>query len=378
MTMTSMSADSSGETPPPNSLLDQLQKSKEKREQDARLLSWAMGEYSKCKRARQSVERQWYINLAFYFGKQNVQLITGNASTTGFQLSVPKAPAWRVRLVINKIRPIIRNELSKLTSGKPTFSVIPATTEDEDIVAARVAENIITAAYRDKGVHKILRSVVWWGSICGTSFTKTYWDPTVQTDDGQIGDTVIERVDPFHLFVPDIREEEIEKQPYIIHATTKSAQWLKEVYGANVNATTKAADDLLEDSFLNLVGAQQDKRDEVLCLEFWIKKGSHPDFPEGGLLTICGDKIVLNTGELQLTEQGPVGGYPYKHNEYPFAKFTHIPSGKFYGDSVVTDLVPLQREYNRTRSQIVEAKNLMAKPKLNCSAWFYQSSSDYQ
>ncbi|HET7713281.1 MAG TPA: portal protein [Patescibacteria group bacterium] len=361
--MTSTSLDSSDESNNTNSLLDGLVKSREERERNARLLAWANQEFSKCKRARQVVERQWYINLAFYFGKQNIQLITGNASTTGFQLTVPKAPAWRVRLVINKIRPIIRNELSKLTSGKPNFTVVPATTEDEDIVAARVAENIVTAAYRDKSVHKILRSTVWWGSICGTSFTKTYWDPSIQTPDGQVGDIVIERVDPFHLFVPDLREEEIEKQPYVIHATTKSPDWLKQVYGIEVNATTKAAHDLLEDSFLNLVGVQNDRR-EVLCLEFWIKKGTHPEFPEGGLLTIAGDKVVVNTGEIKLTPDGPVGGYPYKHGEYPFAKFEHIPSGKFYGDSVVTDLVPLQREYNRTRSQIVEAKNLMAKPKL--------------
>jgi hypothetical protein len=367
--MTSMTA-GSAEQGPSNPLLDQLTKSKEDRERNARLLAWANAEYSKCKRARQTVERQWYINLAFYFGKQNIQLITTAASSTGYQLTVPKAPAWRVRLVINKIRPIIRTELAKLTAQKPSFTVVPATTEDEDIVAARVAENIVSAAYRDKSVHKVIRQIAWWGSICGTAFAKTYWDPTVQTPDGQVGDIIVERIDPFHLFVPDLREEEIENQPYVIHATTKDATWLKNAYGADLNPNTTAADDLLEDSFLNMVGAQQtEKKNQVLCLEFWIKKGTHPDFPEGGLLTICGDQIVVNTGKLEVT-MGPdgmpmaKGGYPYKHGEFPFAKFEHVPTGKFYGDSVVTDLVPLQREYNRTRSQIVEAKNLMAKPKL--------------
>lgn len=373
MSMTSTTQDSSPESnnkSDTNPLLDTLNKSKEDRERNARLLAWATGEYAKCKRTRQTVERQWYVNLAFYFGKQNIQLLNSAASTTGYQLHVPKAPAWRVRLIVNKIRPIIRTELAKLTSQKPNFNVVPATTEDEDIVAARVAENIVSAAYRDKGVHKIVRQTVWWGSICGTAFIKTYWDPSIQTPDGQIGDIVIERVDPFHLFVPDIREEEIEKQPYIIHATTKDPAWLKQIYGAELNLNTTASDDLLEDSFLNLVGAQSaEKKNQVLCLEFWIKKGTHPDFPEGGLLTVAGDKIVVNTGKVEIVV-GPdgqpmaKGGYPYTHNEFPFAKFEHLPSGKFYGDSVVTDLIPLQREYNRTRSQIIEAKNLMAKPKL--------------
>lgn len=57
-------------------------------------------------------------------------------------------------------------------------------------------------------------------------------------------------------------------------------------------------------------------------------------------------------------------GNPYVHGEYPFTKIDHIPTGRFYGQSTIVDLIPLQKEYNRTHSQIVEAKNRMAKPQL--------------
>lgn len=87
-------------------------------------------------------------------------------------------------------------------------------------------------------------------------------------------------------------------------------------------------------------------------LEFWIKPG-HPMLRDGGMVTIVGEQIVQ-----------VVDGYPYAHGEFPFSKLEMIPSGKFYGDSVITDLLPIQREYNRTRSQIIEAKNLMGKPKI--------------
>jgi hypothetical protein len=40
----------------------------------------------------------------------------------------------------------------------------------------------------------------------------------------------------------------------------------------------------------------------------------------------------------------------------------HIPTGRFYGDSSLVDLIPLQKEVNRTHSQIIESKNKMAKP----------------
>src|SRR5687768_13908460 len=70
--------------------------------------------YSKMKSARSQFERQWYLNMAFYFGKQNV--VYKNISGAGGRLIVPPAPPWRVRMVVNKIRPIIRRELAKLTS----------------------------------------------------------------------------------------------------------------------------------------------------------------------------------------------------------------------------------------------------------------------
>jgi hypothetical protein len=45
-------------------------------------------------------------------------------------------------------------------------------------------------------------------------------------------------------------------------------------------------------------------------------------------------------------------------------KLEHIESGKFYGTSIIEDLLPVQKEYNRTRSQIIENKNRMAKIQL--------------
>ncbi|HET7713271.1 MAG TPA: hypothetical protein VFK94_02235, partial [Patescibacteria group bacterium] len=110
---------------------------------------------------------------------------------------------------------------------------------------------------------------------------------------------------------------------------------------------------LLDDSFLNLLGVRQQKKDSVLCLEFWMKPGSHKRFPQGGLFVVVGGKVLL------LSET-----YPYQHGQFPFYKIDYVQSGKFYAESTLTDLIPLQREYNRTHSQIIESKNLMAKPRL--------------
>lgn len=321
-------------------------------ERNARILAWVNEQYSLCRNQRKSIERQWYINLAFFFGRQNITMVTTAASLNGYKLYTPPSPPWRVRLVVNKIRPVVRRNLAKLTRQKPRFTVVPATTEDEDLVSARVGEAIFDSAYRDLGIKDCTRRVAWWGLICGTSFYKSYWDPAKKSKTGDQGDFDVQAVTPFHLFVPDLKEEDIENQPYVIHASLKSPEWVEQVFKTKA-PTIKATDDILEDSFLNLIGAKQTSRDQVLVLEVWLKPGTTKLFPKGGMIIVAGDRVVQT-----------VDGYPYEHGEYPFSKFTEISSGRFYGDSVIVDLLPIQKEYNRTRSQIIENKNRMAKLQL--------------
>jgi hypothetical protein len=57
-------------------------------------------------------------------------------------------------------------------------------------------------------------------------------------------------------------------------------------------------------------------------------------------------------------------GWPYKHGQYPFTKFEHIPTSTFYADSPLVDLNNLQREYNQIRSEIADAGKRMARPQL--------------
>jgi hypothetical protein len=323
-------------------------------ETSQRILATVNKWYSECKTSRSSVERQWYLNLAFYFGKQNVRLLASQASANGFKLYTPKAPPWRVRMVINKVRGYTRNELAKVTAQRPRFYVVPATSEDEDLASARISESIFDSVYSNHNIKHVIRKAEWWNLTCGNAFIKDYWDANkVDTFSEQKGDFCIEAVSPFNLYVPNLAEEELEAQPYIIHATTKSVDWANAsfpLYAGKFTANANGTNNIMDNGFLNTIGASSDKN-EVLVLECWIKPGNSL-LPNGGLVTIVGDKLV------QVTKS-----YPYKHGDYPFSKLDNVPTGRFYTTSIIEDMIPLQREYNRTRSQIIEAKNLMSKPK---------------
>jgi len=337
--------------------LQNLAKNSKQKDFENRVIEWTKSAHQRCRTIRQQIERQWYINMAFYIGKQNVAVIpisSASSAATGVRLYIPPAPYYRARPVINRIRPIIRTELAKLTAQKPTATIVPATSEDRDIAAAAAGEQVWDATYREKNLKSVFRQTMLWTLTCGTGFMKSYWDPAKVDKSGNPGDFAYENVTPFHLFVPDMMATDIEDQPYIIHVQAKSVEWVRMNYpNLQAQPNVMEASDILNDSFLNLVGAADFRKNAVLCYEVWVKPRQVEFLPNGGMYTIVGDSVV------QFVE-----GNPYLHQQYPFTKFEHLPTGRFYGDSVIVDLVPIQREYNRSRGQMIEAKNRMGHPQL--------------
>jgi hypothetical protein len=321
-----------------------------------RYVDFARKQFDRCKSDRWRAERQWYTNLAFYFGKQNIQTQDAPGTSRQFRLYTPPAPYYRSRPVINLIRPLMRTEMAKLTGQKPNAYIVPSSSEDRDMYAANAGEQIWDSLFREKKVHRTLRRAVFWTCITGNGIIKSWWDeskPDYFSD--LMGDICYESLTPFHLFVPDLKEVEIENQPYVIHAANRNTEQLSLSYGKDIRGG-KASGDILEESFTSVMGVQQDnstKTDTTLVLEVWIRPNQLKLLPQGGMFTVAGDQI------LDVYE-----GWPYLHDQYPFSHIRHVETGKFYGDSTIVDLVSLQREYNRTRGQIIESKNRTAKPQL--------------
>jgi hypothetical protein len=341
-------------------------KSRSAQKQHNQIVDWTKKQFWRMKEDRNFMERQWYINLAFYFGKQYVALRrTGSSVSSNTSLLwIPPAPSWRVRAVVNRVRPTIRTEIAQLTNNKPNATVVPASAEERDMYAAMAAEQVWENTSSTKTFLDVLEQAVWWNQVCGNGYIKTWWDfnkgnTLIPGTDKKMGEVCFAPETPFHVFVPDLLQKNIEEQPYVIHAQLKSADYVNLVYAQalkdkEVKTQETTGREIFESAFLNLVGANNLQRQRsVLILECYVKPGMHSMFPQGGMYTIIGDTIIQN-----------FQGIPYSHGEYPFAKLDHIPSGKYYSTSSIEDLIPLQKEYNRTWSQIVENKNRMAKLQL--------------
>lgn len=324
---------------------------------------WVKEQYKKCKSQMEPIKRQWYLNMSFYKGDQYVDFVNG-------QLIKIPAPSSKARVVVNRIKPVVRTEVSRMTSQEPTAEVVPASNEEEDILAAEAAEAVFQSVRTRLNMQRILRESAWWCSVTGVGFVKVHWDKSYSSEDSNgmaiEGDHCYTSVSPFNIMVPDLLVEDIEDQPYVLNVFTKSLEWVRirypEVFGKDYKPTVISTNEIMETQYLNTKSSEANsaKPDSCLIIEAWIKPGATPLLENGGLITMVDDIVVGAVTD----------GLPYKHGQYPFAKMESIQSGSFYATSVIEDLIPIQRELNRTRSQLIEARNLMARP-----GFFYRTGS---
>lgn len=322
------------------------------RNQVNKILSWSMESYQTAKTDRQRQERQWYLNIAFYFGQQYARF-RGN-SATNFDMYVPNAPYYRVRPVLNYVRRVVRKDISRLTSQQPNAYVVPASSEDQDLFAAQAAEQVWNSLYHRHGLAQRIQDAAFWMSVCGTGFLKQYWDPDKEDPDNDdtMGNMCFTAESPFHVFVPDLLTKDIEEQPWVTHIKVVTPEFVKHTYGLD-KVPDVSTSDLINPSFVTAMGAQQTHKEQLLLLETYVKPGATPLLPEGGYFATAGRTLIMGSE-----------GHLYSHKEYPISKMDAMPSGKFYSDSILVDIIPSQRELNRTVGQIKEAKNRMAKPQL--------------
>lgn len=338
-------------------MLDAAQTLKLAQSEDGkRLVDWVMRQYNTMRSVRKSYERQWYTNLSFYMGKQYVEWSKHEDRLT----PLPKLDKFTPRITVNKIRPIVRTEISKLTSSRPTASVMPASNDDDDVFAARAGEQVWASLYDRLNFQKVVTQAVFWTSITGNAYIKTYWDDQGYDAVSKVyGDVRWAALSPFNILVPDLIEEDMECQPYVFCVYSKPIEWIELAYADVIPKGVKIAssndvDDFLSPSKMGISPNNDARPESALIIEAWVKPGSTKLLPQGGFVTIVNNQII----------QAGLKGLPYSHGQYPFAKISHIPTGRFYAESTVTDLIPLQMEYNRTQSQIIEAKNRTSKPQV--------------
>lgn len=338
------------------------------------------------------LERQWYLNIAWFAGFQNTIWAEDLR-----RLIEPTMPSWRVRLIINLIQPIIRTLQAKLYRPRLEWDVIPATTDEADIQLSNVDKQILEYLWKSNKMDTAALNHIEWLTQTGNAFFKVYWDPTkgpklkinpedlvgeeVDVNDPKIkavtkrynelldkqlkiGDVCFDVKSPFDI-LPDPLATSMDDAMYILDSTLKYKDEVKSEWGSKAidigddNKTFITSTQQLNlhskvNRLQNRYGLPSDQgNDMIMVHELWFK----PDrikgiFKNGRHVIICGSKT------LKYEE------FPYNHGLLPYIHTKEIDvKGTFWGTSTLEQMIGIQADFNKNRSQLVEIRNLMSKPK---------------
>ncbi len=310
---------------------------------------------------RKNFENQWQLNMNFYMGNQYCDMGYG-----GMVREIDKQYFWQEREVFNHIAPIIDLRLSRLSRIKPKMHILPATDEESDLYTAKLGKKVLESVSNKINLTEKINQATKWSEICGTSFYKITWDAEIGQvvaieEDGRkikMGDVEISVCSPFEIYPDSSTHESLDDCQSIIHARAYTTSQIKELYGVDVEG--KDVNVFSLGSAISSLGGlgydghatkliETTRHDSAIVLEKYVKPND--EFPNGRLIIIAGETLVFD------------GDLPYQNGvegrrEFPFVQQICTKEiGCFWGESLVTRLIPIQRAYNAVKNRKHEYLN---------------------
>lgn len=349
-----------------NSRKDELNKSCEKgtgsRKVDAAfketIVSSVREDFERRRNERRPLEAQWQLNANFYLGNQYSSI-----SPTGEVAEEERDYFWQEREVFNHIASIVETRSAKLKKVRPMLSVRPATTDEEDIHAAKAATKILNSTQYRADIDKALTRGTRWSEVTGTCFYAVTWDNSLGREVApsvREGDVRIEVLSPYEIYPDSLLNEDVCDCESIIRARAVNVDEIALRYGVVVppeTAMTLNIDNTFVGGGLGLGGAMSAvKASECPSCAIVIERYSRPakDKPNGELCVVCGKELLF------------YGDLPYANGidgarEFPFIKQASIEvNGSFFGSSMIERAIPIQRAYNAVKNRKHEYLNRLA------------------
>lgn len=343
-----------------------------------------LDEYFAASRAvRRAFEAQWFLNLAYFDGRQWVAF-------DGRQLFEPQLEPWRAKLVDNRIRGLVRKEIAKQTKTRPQWVGVPATSDDDEIDAARLRERVFEHDWMYLDLTRKHRAARTWARVCGNAFLKVTWDGhtgkaldvmvgpdgkslkdtygaplTPDRVDGlppemldgirqqtvRMGDPRIDVRTPFEAFPdPLATEDGLESCRRFGEEAVYDPEYLRERYGVTLEPDSYASPGVVDSRFGGGGREQGGKKTGVKVREYWELPCS--EYPDG-----C-HAIYAVTSKQRLDEEA----IPYPWLPYVMHRGTPKP-GSFWATGI-DDYISPQTELNKSLSQIAENAERIGNPPL--------------
>lgn len=275
---------------------------------------------------------------------------------------------WRSKLFIPWSFTVVETIIPKVFARDPKWRAI-AQSPDFPSDGPRVVNNLLTYQWgrcgmRIKMYDYIKDSLMYSKGYAkvGWNFqpkTRTFMEPQVDKNDKitfnkvqkttvEYDDPIVDIVDPMDIYVdPDATS--LDDAAYVIHRKTVSLEDLKQNPNYNnVDQIKQAdyADQWLDKStrYRNITPAKDKHKDLVEILEYWG----------------ADDRLIVLANRSVVLRDTP---NPYNHKKIPFVELDdYRDPHRYYGQSELSVIDPLQREINAIRNQRRDYDNLALNP----------------
>ena len=308
--------------------------------------------------ARRPFETQWRLDLNFYMGNQYC-----TALPTGEIADVERDYFWQEREVFNHISTLVETRLAKLNTVRPSLTVRPFSSDDNDVKTAKASSKILSAACDKLDMDAILAEGTMWSEICGTSFYYIGWDDRagLEVDDGVYeGDVRVCAVPPFEIYPDNVCAQSIKDCRSIIRARAVDVGELKRIYGKAVPpqdteiaalSFASVSGGLVAESVINKYLSVHSKNSAVLIERYTMPKDGKP----------LGEYVAVANGVLLCYGELPYVNGADGKRAIPFVKQVSLENaGCFFGSSVVERAIPVQRAYNAVKNRKHEFLNRLS------------------
>lgn len=335
------------------------QKDIELEQQDEQKISaWLKGKVDEAKNnpSRITFENNVITNTAYMLGYDSVYFDSRTRQLRPY--SGMAGGSSKSRVHANLVLPTIQNRLARLCKNPPKYDVRPNSNAQDEKDAARLTLKVINNVWDQERINEKRIDIYMWMQQGGHAWGKVYWDPSrgkqVPAENSQVeyeGDIGFDVCSPLEIYVDPLARN-VQDAQWLIQAKVRKISYFRNQYGEQ-GARVKQEGAWLT-SIQNLIkinnmsskqgGGQfaDEMKDAAIEIAYYEKASKK--YPNGRM-------IIIANGILLAYKDLPCG-------EINFVKFDDIKiGGKFFSESIITHIRPLQDQYNRNLRRKAEFLN---------------------
>lgn len=317
--------------------------------------------------ARITFENNVITNTAYALGYDSVYF---DSRTRQLRPYGGASTLAKSRIHANLILPTLQNRLARLAKNPPRYDVRPNSNGIEDKDAARLTLKVINNIWDKERINEKRIALLMWMQQGGHAWGKVFWDPMRGrqmpvppevdemtgeiTKEGEVeyeGDIGFDVCSPLEVYVDNLARD-LQDAQWLAQAKIRKLSYFRNQYGEQGQRVKQEGAWL--SSLQNLIkinnmssksmGGQFDAETEDGAIEIAYYEKPTKKYPEGRM-------IVTANGVLLAYKSLPCG-------EINFVKFDDIKiGGKFFSESIITHMRPLQDQYTRNLRRKAEFLN---------------------